>query len=635
MSWHHQPLKQGGAVALGLAVAWLFAATMRYLELRVVRRELRANARRDKNSSHSPDSPSFNKPTTGSKQGSGPVTRRNVPTAHSSDESNVATRAHGEDLSSQGLSNGAAPKASQHKSVAGNGKGSQEMRPPPVSMVLPVKGTHANSRSNWATQLALSYRGRREYIFVVESRRDAAHAALEDFLSLYPKTADFTWKLLEAGLATSSSQKLHNMVTGFEASAADSEFILFLDDDIRLHPGSVDVLVDGLTKHPQCFLATGYPFDIPSASFGSYCFMANHLPLIVPFSTGRPTSFVWGGCMMLRSKDLRADLYGCISAWRQGFSDDLIMASIAGANQRAVLCHSRSLFQNWLSDECSMRRYWNYLCRQVYVLYTWCSFHNRCVNTALLLSHSYLSWALSLPVLPGTLRLLAVFTALLAHAMRLAMVTATSLARAVLRALPDIESRLAPLQVPKLRLFRRLVEERLREWSAGGGSESGGMFGHAGASFSDTGSSLAGASWRDAFGGAALGGGWRGNADGSGEGACWDDPWSHLPWWNGVRVGLFYWVSLAIALAATRCMIHAMSSLTNALSPDLPPVVVRRRFSWVKTWLGLMVHNALYPVSAIVTGINPAVEWSGTRYVRKKGVVCQVLHEQVHVDRPV
>jgi len=83
---------------------------------------------------------------------------------------------------------------------------------------------------------------------------------------------------------------------GLEAAQASSKYVLFLDDDIRLHPGTVRVLVDAMEADAAVLVATGYPLDIPlpRASFAVYCMMVYHLPLLVAFSHGTRSYNVWG-----------------------------------------------------------------------------------------------------------------------------------------------------------------------------------------------------------------------------------------------------------------------------------------------------------------------------------------------------
>eukprot|EP00898_Chlorokybus_atmophyticus_P006719 jgi/Chlat1/7048/Chrsp56S00528 len=274
-----------------------------------------------------------------------------------------------------------------------------------VTVVLPVKGVRRNCLSNWSTQLSSRYSGALQFIFVTESTQDEAHAAVLSLISSLPaQNSSFARprvQLVVAGHATTCSQKIHNMLAGVRASEQhSSDYTLFLDDDIRLHPDTVHVLVNALQKDIDAFIATGFPFDIPGNTFASYCIMAYHLPLVVGFSTDGRTPFVWGGCMLLRTSDLLEDRHGCVSALRDGgYSDDLTLAAVASAHSRSVVCPAQALFPQQLESGSTMHGYWNYLRRQLVVMDTYSSAHNRHVNHALLASHCYLSWALVLAIL--------------------------------------------------------------------------------------------------------------------------------------------------------------------------------------------------------------------------------------------
>lgn len=56
---------------------------------------------------------------------------------------------------------------------------------------------------------------------------------------------------------------MHNQLAGAAAAATGTRFLLFLDDDVWLHPGTVAALVAALEADPGALLATGYPFDVP------------------------------------------------------------------------------------------------------------------------------------------------------------------------------------------------------------------------------------------------------------------------------------------------------------------------------------------------------------------------------------
>ena len=160
---------------------------------------------------------------------------------------------------------------------------------PAVAVVLPVKGHHAHSEANWMNQLAMDYeggdvqvrgvpgrmpvraadtrrtdssdrrrrrrrrrglgwkqgltdrdagRGPAQYLFVLEARADPAYGQLRQLVETLRANSCLTPRqrveLVVAGRAMTCSQKLHNMLAGLARAAPAAEYVLFLDDDIKV-----------------------------------------------------------------------------------------------------------------------------------------------------------------------------------------------------------------------------------------------------------------------------------------------------------------------------------------------------------------------------------------------------------------
>ena len=139
---------------------------------------------------------------------------------------------------------------------------------PMVTVVMPVKGVKEHSEGNWHTQLATSYKGPVEFVFVVESRQDPAYRVLVQLIEYYQSCAGAlrsrhssekkpagtsqlrcqvsdtkTLTLSVAGAANTCSQKLHNMLHGISVANLESAYTLFLDDDVTLHHKMIKHLV--------------------------------------------------------------------------------------------------------------------------------------------------------------------------------------------------------------------------------------------------------------------------------------------------------------------------------------------------------------------------------------------------------
>ncbi|KAJ4959022.1 hypothetical protein NE237_026133 [Protea cynaroides] len=273
---------------------------------------------------------------------------------------------------------------------------SNQINLPRVSVVMPLKGFGEHNLQNWRSQITSLYGGPLEFLFVVESTEDPAYRAVSMLISEFKDSVDL--KIVVAGLSTTCSQKIHNQLVGVESMHKDSKYVLFLDDDVRLHPGSIGALTAEMVKNPEIFIQTGYPLDLPSGSLGSYCIYEYHMPCSMGFATGGRTFFLWGGCMMMHADDFRHDLYGVVSGLRDGgYSDDMTLAAISSAHKRLITSPPVAVFPHPLASDLSFSRYWNYLRKQTFVLESYISKVNWIMNRALFSVHCYLSWGFVAP----------------------------------------------------------------------------------------------------------------------------------------------------------------------------------------------------------------------------------------------
>ncbi|XVF88630.1 hypothetical protein PTKIN_Ptkin19aG0066300 [Pterospermum kingtungense] len=275
---------------------------------------------------------------------------------------------------------------------------SNQVNLPRVSVVMPLKGFGEHNLHNWKSQITSLYGGPLDFLFLVESTEDPAYHAISRLISDFKDEVDA--KIIVAGLSTTCSQKIHNQLVGVEKMHKDAKYVLFLDDDVRLHPGSIGALTAEMEKNPEIFIQTGYPLDLPSGSLGSYCIYEYHMPCSMGFATGGKTFFLWGGCMMMHADDFRHDRYGVVSGLRDGgYSDDMTLAALAGAHKRLITSPPVAVFPHPLASDLSFSRYWNYLRKQTFVLESYISKVNWLMNKALFSSHCYLSWGFVAPYL--------------------------------------------------------------------------------------------------------------------------------------------------------------------------------------------------------------------------------------------
>ncbi|KAK6158983.1 hypothetical protein DH2020_006297 [Rehmannia glutinosa] len=260
-----------------------------------------------------------------------------------------------------------------------------QVKLPRVSVVMPLKGFGEHNLHNWRSQITSLYGGPLEFLFVVESTEDPAYHAISRLIKDFKDSVDA--KIIVAGLSTTCSQKIHNQLVGVEKMHKDSKYVLFLDDDVRLHPGSIGALTAEMEKNPDIFIQTGYPLDLPSGSLGSYCIYEYH---------------------MMHADDFRTDRHGVVSELRDGgYSDDMTLAAIAGAHKRLIWSPPVAVFPHPLASDLNFGRYWNYLRKQTFVLESYTTKVNWIMNRALFSTHCYLSWGFVTPYVMSGLHLAA------------------------------------------------------------------------------------------------------------------------------------------------------------------------------------------------------------------------------------
>ena len=300
---------------------------------------------------------------------------------------------------------------------------------PAVSVVVPTRGVGSSEHAlrNLLAQLRMGYDGPVEFLFGVEDD-EAPECAELAAVAAQHAPLDRPVTVVPAGAAVRTSQKIANQLACLERVSAGSEYVLFLDDDMAPASGLLAALVDAMDAAPEALLATGFPFDVPVhpqssardisdrgalaralCTLAQHATMWHHLPLLVPFSLFGRGHFVWGGCMLFRAPELARDAHGIVSAWRDGgysvraecarlkparpcasgsqhpiltrgrlrvhacccahHQDDLVAAATSVAARRPVLSPAAAFFPQRLEANTTLGSYWNYLRRQLYVLF--------------------------------------------------------------------------------------------------------------------------------------------------------------------------------------------------------------------------------------------------------------------------
>lgn len=260
-----------------------------------------------------------------------------------------------------------------------------------VSVVLPVKGVHKDTVNNWRSQVTSSHGGPIEYIFAMESEQDPAYAAALKFREERGGKEDI--KVIACGLAFYCSQKIHNLLEGVSMIASDSDFVLFLDDDASMPPDALKVLIRTLHEQPNVMVASGWPHDYlpPDEKDCMAHFLLKGYRLLSYMSIATDDSVgVWGGCTLVRRKDLMDSTVGILEAWQdRGYSDDMIIGGRCRKMGKKIFVPIAAMLPARMDPDYNFKRHVNFSRRQMFVCSTYSDVFDLMQNYFLLVVASF------------------------------------------------------------------------------------------------------------------------------------------------------------------------------------------------------------------------------------------------------
>jgi ceramide glucosyltransferase len=193
---------------------------------------------------------------------------------------------------------------------------------PRASVVAPCRGLDQGLRENIAALFQQDYPSY-EIIFVSDQRGDPALAVVEEVRrqfsgAQYPQT-----RVVIAGQARESSQKIHNLIAAVREAEAASEVLVFVDTDARPASGWLRSLVAPLADE-GVGAATGYRWFVPvGAPLASRLRAAWNASIASALGGDREKNFCWGGSTAIRRATF--DRLGMIEGWRGALSDDFAL----------------------------------------------------------------------------------------------------------------------------------------------------------------------------------------------------------------------------------------------------------------------------------------------------------------------
>ena len=197
--------------------------------------------------------------------------------------------------------------------------------PWPRAMVFaPCRGVDLGLEENLRPLLVQRYPDYK-VAFIVESEHDPACEVIRRLIARHPEVPS---RLVFAGEAVDSGQKVHNLIVATGDLPGDVEVLAFVDSDARPHPDWLSRLVERVRKD-EVGAATGYRWFVPDrgglANLLLSSINANVAGLMGPHWHNR----VWGGSWAIRRETF--DHVQLRRHWKGTLSDDLVASRLLHA----------------------------------------------------------------------------------------------------------------------------------------------------------------------------------------------------------------------------------------------------------------------------------------------------------------
>lgn len=192
---------------------------------------------------------------------------------------------------------------------------------PRVELFAPCKGLELGLRENLRPLFEQDY-SNYSLTFVVESADDPVCGLLPHLMADYPQVEA---RVVVAGLASDTGQKVHNLRAATANLTADVEILAFVDSDARPRSDWLRRLVARLDQ-PQVGAVTGYRWFRPARPTAAQLLVYSVNSLVAGSFGPGGHHLVWGGSWAIR-RDLFESL-GVRDAWRQTLSDDLVVSRL-------------------------------------------------------------------------------------------------------------------------------------------------------------------------------------------------------------------------------------------------------------------------------------------------------------------
>ncbi len=242
---------------------------------------------------------------------------------------------------------------------------------PFASVIVPCRGLEDGLRDNLAALFELNYPAY-EIIFVTDRVDDQSLSVVEEIIKIENNSGRVSNRVVIAGEADVSGQKVYNLRIAVAAIDARSEVLVFVDSDARPQPGWLQSLVAPLVDD-RIGAATGYRWFIPvNGGLASHLRSVWNASIASALGEREDKNFCWGGSTAIRKSTF--DKLQIRERWRGTVSDDFTMTRVLQEAKLPIYFVPACLVASL--DDCNFRELLEFTNRQlkitrVYATHLW------------------------------------------------------------------------------------------------------------------------------------------------------------------------------------------------------------------------------------------------------------------------
>jgi hypothetical protein len=227
-----------------------------------------------------------------------------------------------------------------------------------VTLILPLTGYQKNLK-NLLKLLELQCLRPNRLVIAIESEGDLAYPLAKTLVT----SVSFPVSIVIAGIASTSSQKCHNVLAAARTMKVDDDYVVLLDADISPPTWWLSAAIKPLLTK-QYDIVSGYRWQVPpNNNFAEH--VVTFIDRSIALTTRPPGLFLlWGGTIAMSSALLQELVTQGVL--EHTISDDLMIADYA-AKQRYRILNRRVLLVPSTPPE-NVLLAWNFMVRQFQII---------------------------------------------------------------------------------------------------------------------------------------------------------------------------------------------------------------------------------------------------------------------------